>query len=840
MSDSNILTEQLSKRILLFDGGMGTMIQDFNLTAEDFGGPELEGCNENLVLTRPDVIKAIHEEYLRAGADIIETNTFGATSIVLEEYGLQHKAYEMNVAAAKIAREAVSNFPGTFVGGSLGPTTKSIVVTQDISYDAMKASYLEQARGLIEGGIDIAIIETVHDSLNVKAALHAVNEAAQGAGVELPVFISSSMALAGRMLAGQDIEGFFATFSSIHVHAIGMNCAVGPKDLHEPINVLSDLTDLPTFMYPNAGLPNEHGEYDLGPKEFADTLEEYARAGLLNLVGGCCGTGPDHIRELKSRLEGIPPRPLVSKERPLTVSGVQSVTPNEKMRIMLVGERANVQGSRRFKELIRNQQFEEALEVVKDQVQGGSQILDICLEDTEYNEVEAINKFYPKLAQATKLPIMIDSTDPVAVETALKQTQGKSIINSINLESGFEKLGVLVGLMKKYGAAAVVGLIDEIDGMALTYDKKLEVADRLYHILVDDHGIPPEDIIFDLLVFTVDSGTDETLRGTSQATIKAISEIKRRYPRVSTILGVSNVSFGLPPAGREVLNSVFFYHAVQAGLDLAIVNPNLIIRYASIPDEELVLAERVLETQSIEALTEFSNYYRDSSRREINVIEDLPPKEAIHKSIVFGAKAGVIDNLDALLQEFTPLEIINGVIMDGMKEVGVLFEQAKMIVTEVLQSAEVVKLAISHLEPLIITEETVSKKTVMLATVKGDVHDIGKNLVRIILESNGYAVIDLGIRVDSQELINKIRELNPDAVGLSGLLVKSSRYMVTVVEHLKSENIGLPLLLGGAALTPKFVENDVIPARGGTGDVFYAKDAMAGLAIVNSIFEGEN
>jgi len=832
------LHNQLKDRILIFDGAMGTEIQKYDLTAVDFGGDNLEGCNEHLTLTRPDVIRSIHKSYLDAGADIIETNTFGATSIVLSEYGLQDKAYQLNYEAAKLAKSVASEFADRYVAGSIGPTTKSIIVTQDISFEEMKASYREQAEGLIAGGIDLINIETVHDSLNLKAALQAVNEVAEKEGRSIPVLLSSSMAMAGRMLAGQDIEGFFATVSSLDFFAIGMNCAVGPKDLYEPINILSDLTEHPTFMYPNAGLPDEFGHYTETPQSFADQIEEYAKHGLVNLVGGCCGTGPEHIQELYHRMKGIKPRQLPNVDRPLTVSGVQSVTPNERMRIMLVGERANVQGSRKFKRLIRNGDFETALEVVKDQERGGSQILDVCLEDTEFNEIEAINTFYPKLAQATKLPIMIDSTDPAAVEAALRHTQGKSIINSINLESGFEKLEKLVNLMKKYGAAAVVGLIDEDEGMALSYDRKIQLADRLYDILVNKYHIPPEDIIFDLLVFTVDSGNDDRLKDTSQATIKAITEVKRRYPKVSTILGISNISFGLPSAARDVLNSVFFYHAVQAGLDLAIVNPNLIQRYASIPDQELHLAEKVLQNQDIESLKAFSNYYRDNDRqRQVAVEEDLPADQSLHKAIVYGDKAKVIEDLETLLEDMKPLEIINTVIMNGMKEVGQLFDQAKMIVTEVLQSAEVVKLAVSHLEPLIITGETQAKKTVMLATVKGDVHDIGKNLVRIILESNGYAVIDLGIRVDSQTLINKIRELKPDAIGLSGLLVKSSRYMVKVVEHLDAENIELPLLLGGAALTEKFVENEVIPARNGTGQVFYAKDAMSGLTIINQLFQ---
>lgn len=838
MTVSERLTKIMNERVMLIDGAMGTMIQRYNLTAEDFGGENFEGCNENLTLTRPDIIAEIHNEYLEAGADIIETNTFGATSIVLDEYGLSDKTYEINYQAAKIAKKSTSNYKDRFVAGSMGPTTKSLIVTQDVTFEEMRDSYYDQAIGLIDGGVDIFLVETAHDTLNLKSAVHAIQKAEEKARRKVPIMLSTSIAMAGRMLAGQDVEAFYATVQSFDVFAIGMNCAVGPRDLREPLNSLHALSDIPIFIFPNAGLPNDMGEYNETPEMFASQIEKYAEAGLLNLAGGCCGTTPEHIAQVRDGIQGKDPRKIPKVSHPLSVSGIHRLIPDEKLRPILVGERANVQGSRRFKELIRAGKFEEAQEVTKHQVANGSQILDVCLEDTEFKEIDAINKFYPILSQTVKVPIMIDSTSPEAVEAALQYTQGKAIINSINLESGFEKLEQLIGIMKKHGAAAVVGLIDEVDGMALTFDKKMEVADRFYDLLVNKYGIPPHDIIFDMLVFTVDSGNDEKLKGTSRATIDSIKAIKEKYPDISTILGVSNVSFGLPAAGREVLNSIFFYHCVQAGLDLAIVNPATIKRYNSIPEEEIILGERVLNTQSLEALTEFTNHFRNKTpgmQIDLGDKKDMSPSESLHSAIVLGTKTDVITDLEILLKTMTPLEIINTVIMKGMGEVGVLFEQAMMIVTEVLQSAEVVKLAISHLEPLMLVGETFVKKKVILATVKGDVHDIGKNLVRIILESNGYAVIDLGIRIDSSQLITAIREHKPDVIGLSGLLVKSSRYMVSVAEHLKEEKIDLPLLVGGAALTPKFVENEIVPAA--NSKVFYARDAMAGLNIVNNLFE---
>jgi 5-methyltetrahydrofolate--homocysteine methyltransferase len=838
MSTEAKLTKILNDRVMLIDGAMGTMIQRYDLTAKDFGGENLEGCNDYLTITRPDVIAEIHDEYLAAGADIIETNTFSASSIVLDEYGLSDETYQINLQAAKIAKQSASKYSDRFVAGSIGPTTKSLIVTQDISFEKMRDSYYAQVQGLIDGGVDLFLIETAHDTLNLKSAIHAVNMAEEKAGRKVPIFLSTSIAMAGRMLAGQDIEAFYATVRSFDIFAIGMNCAVGPRDLREPLNALHELSDIPIFIFPNAGLPNDLGEYNETPEMFASQIEKYAQFGLLNMAGGCCGTTPEHIIKVKEGIDGKSPRTIPMINHPFSVSGIDRVVPDPIVRPILVGERSNVQGSRRFKELIRAGKYEEAQEVTKHQISSGSQILDVCLEDTEFKEIDAIHKFYPLLSQTIKTPIMIDSTDPEAVETALQYTQGKAIINSINLESGFEKLERLIEIMKKYGTAAVVGLIDEVDGMALTYEKKMEVADRFYDLLVNKYNIPPADIIFDLLVFTVDSGNDEKLKGTSRATIDAIKYVKEKYPQTTTILGISNISFGLPASGREVLNSVFFYHCVQAGLDLAIVNPATIQQYNTIPEEEIELSERVLNTQSLEALTDFTNHFRSKAPGFYTATQDksnMTSSESLHSAIVVGNKTDVITDLKVLLETLSPLEIINTVIMEGMGEVGVLFEAGKMIVTEVLQSAEVVKLAISHLEPMMLTGETFVKKKVLLATVKGDVHDIGKNLVRIILESNGYAVVDLGIRIDSSQLIRAIREYKPDAIGLSGLLVKSSRYMVSVAEHLKEEEIDLPILVGGAALTPKFVDKEIIPAA--MGEVYYARDAMAGLALVNDLFE---
>jgi 5-methyltetrahydrofolate--homocysteine methyltransferase len=835
------LTQLIKQKILIIDGATGTALQDKNLTEEDFGGPELEGCNEYLVITRPDIVKSVHLDYLRAGADIIETNTFGSNKIVLAEYGLADQTRELNKIAAQLARESIKEFgkDNKFVAGSIGPTTKSIIVTADITFDEMKEAYYLQALGLLEGGADIFFIETGQDTLNMKAALFACKKAMEELEKEIPIFLSPSILDGGTMLAGQDIESFYTTMKHADVFAFGMNCAVGPKDMRSHLHVLSNLSDKPVFIFPNAGLPNEHGHYEEDPETFAKHIEPYLKNQWLNIVGGCCGTTPEHIKVLKELTKGRKPRIIENKELPFSVSGIEIVQANEKIRPILVGERTNVQGSRLFKKLIREGNFDEAINIAHHQIKNRAQIIDVCLEDTAFDEIDAINQFYPKLARAVKVPIMIDSTNPVALEAALKHIQGKAIINSINLESGKEKLDKIIPLMKTYGDSAVVGVIDE-EGMAVQFGRKIAVAKKLYHLLVDEYGLDPSDLIFDMLVFTVDTGKNPDYKGTAEATIKSIKKIKELFPDIKTILGISNVSFGLPASGREVLNAVFFYHTVQAGLDFAIVNPALIRRYNSLSEEEIKLSEDVIFDRSDKALMNFTEYFRskDSSgveRTNEDKDENLTPEEFVHRAIVLGDKSNLLENLDILLQKYKPLEIISTILMGGMDEVGELFGDGKLIVTEVLQSAEVMKAAINKLEPLLPRSETDNKKKIILATVKGDVHDIGKNLVDIIFSSNGYEVVNLGIKVDNPRLIKAIEEYKPDAIGLSGLLIKSAKQMVLAVEDFSIENIDIPVLVGGAALTRKFAEQTIAPAYK-YGKVYYAKDAMHGLSIIKSIF----
>ncbi|MHA1992113.1 MAG: homocysteine S-methyltransferase family protein [Candidatus Hodarchaeales archaeon] len=822
----------MEKKIVIIDGAMGTALQDFNLSVEDFGGEHLEGCNENLVFTRPDIVEKVHEDYLEAGADIIETNTFGGTSIVLDEYQLGNKAYEINKCAAEIAKKATNKFSDRFVAGSIGPTTKSLTVTGGITFDELRHSYYEQAKGLFDGGVDLFFIETGQDTLNMKAALIAVKQIFAEKKEERPIFLSGSILEQGSMLAGQDIEAFFTSLRYSQPFAIGMNCAIGPKDMQSHLQQLNDISDLPVFIFPNAGLPNTEGHYDETPEVFTGHLLPYIENGLVNFVGGCCGTNPDHIRLLKKATEGKKPRKIYNNKNIFQVSGIDRVIPDEKQRPIFVGERTNVQGSRKFKELIRNGAYDNALSIAKQQVLTGAQIIDICLEDTEVSEKEAIKEFYSRVTKAIKAPIMIDSTDPDAIEEGLKFLQGKGIINSINLESGTERLDRVIPLVNKYGAAVVVGLIDE-KGMAVDFEQKIKITDRLYNMLTQNYGLKDEDLIFDPLVFTVDN-TDPTYQTSPQATLDTIKFIKEKYPKSKTILGISNISFGLPPAGREVLNSVYLYHATQAGLDLAIINPATIKRYNSLKEEEINLTNEILFNKTINAIQAFNNYYKNENIEEKTPAINLSPEDFIHRAIVLGDRDKAEETIDNLLKKYPALDIISNILMKAMDEVGDLFGNGKLIVTEVLQSAEVMKLAIDRVRPHVPQKDLGISKRIILATVKGDVHDIGKNLVKIILTSNGFEVIDLGIKVDSPAIIKAINEHKADALGLSGLLIKSARQMVITAENLSTNNITIPLLVGGAALTKKFTETKIREAY--RGNVHYSKDAMTGLSLLKSIF----
>ena len=868
------LRELLAQRILVLDGAMGTMLQQCNLTAEDFGGATLEGCNENLVRTRPDVVLDIHRKYFEAGSDIVETNSFGGAPIVLAEYGLAADAYLLNKRAAELARQAADEFSNTgkprFVAGSIGPTTKAITVTGGVTFNELREAYYAQAKGLVEGGADLLLVETSQDTRNIKAAILAIRRLSREIGSEVPFIISVTIEPMGTMLAGQTVEAMWASLRHAKPLAFGMNCATGPEFMTDHIRTLSQLTGEFVSCYPNAGLPDEEGKYLETPTTLAAQLEKFADHGWLNLVGGCCGTTEKHIRAIAQMAEGKKPRVRPGESHRAVYSGIEAIEAEDSTRPLLVGERTNVIGSRLFKNLVAEEKWEEASEIARRQVRGGAQVVDVCLQSTERDEKKDIPPFYEKLIRKVKAPLMIDTTDPTAIELALTYCQGKSIINSINLEDGEEKLERVVPIAHEFGAAVVVGCIDEdrLQAQAFTRERKLAIAQRSYRLLTEKYGLGPEDIIFDPLVFPCATG-DENYIGGAVETVEGIRLIRQALPDVRTILGISNVSFGLPAGAREVVNSVFLYYCTKAGLDLAIVNTEKIERFASILPHERELAENLLfshppkdvpadhsnalllrdvpadwRKQSKEQRAAVNQYYiaaitehfRTAKKKEKTRAADLPLDERLSNYIIEGTRDGLIADLEKKRGEgAAPLDIVNGPLMAGMGEVGRLFNANELIVAEVLQSAEAMKAAVSHLEQFMEKADTAKRGKVVLATVKGDVHDIGKNLVEIILKNNGYEVVNLGIKVPPEELIKAYQEHKPDAIGLSGLLVKSAQQMVTTASDLKDAGIEIPLLVGGAALSAKFTQTKIAPSYGKA--VCYAKDAMTGLRLMNELMD---
>jgi 5-methyltetrahydrofolate--homocysteine methyltransferase len=870
------LFDALDERVLVLDGAMGTMLQQRHLTADDFGGPALEGCNENLVLTRPDVIVDVHRAYYEAGADVVETNSFGSTRIVLAEYDLQDKAYELNYLSAQLARQAAAEFDGKgrmrFVAGSMGPTTKAITVTGGVTFPDLIDNYYQQAKGLVEGGADILLLETCQDTRNVKAGLLAIHKLGLERGQTIPTMVSGTIEPMGTMLAGQAAEAFYASISHAELLSVGLNCATGPEFMTDHIRSIHELATSRVSCYPNAGLPDEEGKYLETPTSLAAQLEKFVDHGWINILGGCCGTTPQHIKAIAEMAQGKKPRSLKPSAHKTYFSGIDLVEADDSNRPLIVGERTNVIGSRLFKKMIAEEKWEEATDVARWQIRNGAHIIDVCLQSSERDELQDIPPFYEKLIRKTKAPVMIDTTDPKSIELSLTYCQGKSIINSVNLEDGEEKFERICPLAKAYGAALVVGCIDEdpVQAQAFTRERKLAVAKRSVDLLTGKYGIAPEDIIIDPLVFPCATG-DENYIGGAVETIESIRLIKEQVPFVKTVLGISNISFGLPAAAREIVNSVFLYYCTKAGLDLAIVNAEKLERFASIPEEERRLAEALLfnspptevpadykdaaalqvvpedwREQSREqkiAVNQFhiaaiSEHFRGATAKQKKKAADLPLDERLSNYIIEGTKDGLIPDLDFKLREgMSPLDIVNGPLMAGMSEVGRLFNNNELIVAEVLQSAEAMKAAVSHLEQFMEKSETAARGKIVLATVKGDVHDIGKNLVEIILSNNGYEVVNLGIKVPPDELIKAFQQHKPDAIGLSGLLVKSAQQMVVTAGDLHDAGINVPLLVGGAALSDKFTKTKIAPSY--SAPTLYAKDAMTGLRLMNEIMDPE-
>jgi 5-methyltetrahydrofolate--homocysteine methyltransferase len=869
------LRELLSERILVLDGAMGTMLQQRHLTAEDFGGAALEGCNENLVRTRPDVVLDIHRKYFEAGSDIVETNSFNGTKSDLIDYGVADQSYELMFKAAQLARQAADEYSTPakprFVAGSMGPTRKAITVTGGITFEHLLQDYYDLAKPLTKGGADLLIIETCQDTRNIKAAILAIHRLSKELGADVPFIVSVTIEAMGTMLAGQTIEAMWASLRHAKPLAFGMNCATGPEFMTDHLRTLSQLSSEYVSCYPNAGLPDpEDGKYHETPTTLATQLERFVKNGWLNIVGGCCGTTEQHIRAIAQMVQGKKPRVRPGESHRAVYSGIETIEAEDSTRPLLVGERTNVIGSRLFKNLVAEEKWEEASEIARRQVKGGAHIVDVCLQSTERDEKKDIPPFYEKLIRKVKAPVMVDTTDATAIELALTYCQGKAIINSINLEDGEEKFERVVPIAHDFGAAVVVGCIDEdkLQAQAFTRERKLAVAQRSYKLLTKKYGLGPEDIIFDPLVFPCATG-DENYIGGAVETVEGIRLIKQALPNVRTILGISNVSFGLPAGAREVVNSVFLYYCTKAGLDLAIVNTEKLERFASIPQHERDLAENLLfshppkdvpaEHSQAELLRDapadwreqrkeqraavnqyhiaaIAEYFRTAKKKEKKRVADLPLDERLANYIIEGTRDGLIADLERKRAEgAAPLDIINGPLMTGMAEVGRLFNANELIVAEVLQSAEAMKASVNHLEQFMEKADTAKRGKIVLATVKGDVHDIGKNLVEIILKNNGYDVVNLGIKVPPEELIKAYLQHHPDAIGLSGLLVKSAQQMVITASDLRGAGIEIPLLVGGAALSARFTQTKIAPSYGKA--VCYAKDAMTGLRLMNQLMD---
>jgi len=822
-----MLEKIIKERILIFDGAMGTRIAEI-IDSADYNG--YANLNEYLNLTRPDIIEKIHLEYLSAGADIIETNTFGANSIVLSEYGLENKVKEINLAAIKIAKNAISKFKreDKFIAGSIGPTNISAFLDKKEDFDTLKKAYNEQILALVEGGVDILIFETAHDIINLKAGLIAAFEIIQKVKNKIYVIASITMDNKDLMLSGHNILSAYAAIEHFPLFAFGINCSTGPKAMEKRIIKLNEISRFPVFIMPNAGLPDENGKYNETPEEFSQTIKDFAQRGLVNITGGCCGTNAKHIKALVEKIKGIKPR-KIKNDNLWCISHIDTFILDKNNTPLLIGERNNSIGSKKFREVIAQENWNEAISIAQNQIKAGAKALDICLANPERNEIEDAKIFFPMLSKSVKIPFVIDTTNLEVAELALKSTCGKAIINSVNFESGEEKPLKAIEINKKYGAKIVFGLLDENKekGLPVKFERKIEIAKRAYNFMIKN-GLNENDLIFDALVFPVGVGQD--FRLSAYETIKAVKKIKELFPNTKTILGISNISFGLPPKAREVLNTVFLREAILNGLDMAIINIEKNLEYYSISEIEKELAKDLIYARRENIEKEFADYYRKQEIKTIKTIIKKSIEDEIYNNILNGNKSKIKETLNELLKIKTPLEIINDIVLKAMSEIGKLFGEGKLIVTEVLMSAEVTKAIISELEPLLKKEKSSKRGKMMLATVKGDVHDIGKNLAAIIFESNGFEVIDLGVKVPPEIIIKKVQELKPDFIGLSGLLVKSLEEMKITAIELKKANIKIPLILGGAVLTEKYISNNIIPEY--KGKVIYAKDVMSGLNMV--------
>ncbi len=839
------LVDLIGKKILVFDGAMGTSIQNAGLTASDFGSEALDGCNEHLNLTRPDLITSIHETFLRAGADVVETNTFGGIRLVLGEYGLAERAYEINRAGAEIARSAVERLTTAdkprFAAGSMGPGTRLPSLGQ-ISFETLRDHYHEQARGLIDGGVDLLSIETCQDLLQAKAALLGALSAIEEGGEAVPIILSVTIEKdLGTMLIGTEVTGALATFEPFPLAAFGLNCATGPENMHEAIGALSRQSPFPLSVMPNAGMPENVGGkpvYRLAPEAFAGAMREFVSRHGVWIVGGCCGTTPDHIRALAEAVAGIPPRPREASLPPSVSSLYVAVALSQQPPPLIIGERANANGGRRFRELLLADRYDDTAQVAKEQEREGAHVLDVCAAYVGRDETRDMDEVVSRFATQTTLPLMIDSTELGVIETALRRYGGRAIINSVNLEDGESRFVDVARLAHRYGAALIMLTIDE-EGMALTAEKKLAIATRMLELATSDCGLRPHDLILDALTFTL---ANPQYRRAAVETMAAITEIKRRFPGSHTLLGVSNVSFGLAPYARVVLNSVFLHEATAAGLDMAIVNWKRILPLNQIDPRHRDLALRVVHDDRRESADPLGDFLREVGHGKAlakpKPTEARPIEEDLRRRIIDADQAGLASALDRALERYDALQIINDFLLDGMRTVGELFGSGQMQLPFVLQSAETMKAAVRHLEPRLPRLSGAEKGTIVLATVRGDVHDIGKNLADIILTNNGYRVINLGIKVPLQAMLDAYDAHRADALGMSGLLVKSTAIMKENLEELNRRGRPeIPVIVGGAALTRSFVTETL--ARTYEGTVRYARDIFDGLRFMDEVAAGK-
>jgi len=857
--------DALRQRVLVFDGAMGTSLQAQGLEASHFGGEQYNGCNDYLVLSYPAAVEKVHRSFLEVGVDVIETDTFRSNRITLGEYGLGERTVEINRAAAALARRLADEYTTPeqprFVAGSIGPSGKLPSADDpdlsNVSFDELADVFREQALGLLQGGADLILLETSQDILELKAAIAGVQAAFAEAGIRVPIQAQVTLDTTGRMLLGTDIGAALTILEGLPVDVIGLNCSTGPEHMRAPIQFLGEQASLPVSCIPNAGLPlNVDGEavYPLEPEPFAQALAEFVEKHGVSVVGGCCGTTPEHLRLLVERVHARPASTRPATAQPRLSSSIRAIPMQQEPPPLLIGERCNAQGSRRFKRLLLAEDWDAILELAREQVEGGAHALDLSVAVTErQDEAYLMQKVVKKLAQAVDVPLVIDTTEPEVMEIALKTAPGRCLLNSTHLESGRAKADRVFALAAAHNAAVLCLTIDE-NGMAKTAQAKVEVARRLYQIAVKDHGLRPEALVYDTLTFTLATGEPEFANSAIE-TIEAIRLIKQDLPGVMTSLGISNISFGLSPAARPVLNSVALYHAVNAGLDMAIVNPAHITPYAEIPEEERLLAEDLVFNRRPDALQRFIEYFESASAapsRQAGAGEEatagMTPQERLHWRIVHRHKEGVEADIEEILaanghrpQHETAVGILNTVLLPAMKEVGDKFGAGELILPFVLQSAEVMKKAVAHVEQYLERQEGVTKGTVVLATVYGDVHDIGKNLVKTILVNNGYTVVDLGKQVPAETIISRAVEVNASAIGLSALLVNTSKQMPLIVNELQRRRLKFPVLVGGAAINRRFgwrilYTEDGQPYEPG---VFYCKDAFEGLAVADALVDPE-